>query len=308
MTKKRDGTKCHEDDCIVKTAPSKVVRVYPERGPLQQFRFMESLAFRCFRCRATKKSKLITVYGGDRSKRLCNGCYGYLLSVYKIKAGTKADDAKAEQLATRLLKSVSQSDRAQAQHLYRISEERAKHLCPESLQFIATSEYVAQRLQPGSELEWSPAVIGLCKTIELEIIKQILNPLAHQASDTNFNADLIDKDIARIAKFCAKPTLKPPELGTFAHFLQTLIHSKRRRQTSALMRHFLQLAKEWSGSNWILDPAGLHKSLTLLITEFRNRAAHIDAMNKKDYAKCRELAIGSDGIVWKLVVATQHHK
>ena len=31
-------------------------------------------------------SKLITVYRGDWSKRLCNGCYGRLLSIYEIKA------------------------------------------------------------------------------------------------------------------------------------------------------------------------------------------------------------------------------
>jgi len=31
-------------------------------------------------------SKLITVYRGDWSKRLCNSCYGRLLSIYEIKA------------------------------------------------------------------------------------------------------------------------------------------------------------------------------------------------------------------------------
>lgn len=65
--------------------PSTVTKTYPQRGPLQQFRFAESTAFRCFRCSNAKKSKLITVYAGDWSRRLCNGCYGCLLSIYDIK-------------------------------------------------------------------------------------------------------------------------------------------------------------------------------------------------------------------------------
>jgi hypothetical protein len=46
---------------------------------------------------------LITVYNDDWSKRLCNGCYGRLLSVYEIKAGTAADEQRAEDLSAALL-------------------------------------------------------------------------------------------------------------------------------------------------------------------------------------------------------------
>ena len=55
--------------------PSTVTKTYPKRGPLQQFRFIEATAFRCFRCSSAKKSKLITVYSGDWSRKLCNGCF-----------------------------------------------------------------------------------------------------------------------------------------------------------------------------------------------------------------------------------------
>ena len=71
--------------------PSTLTKTYPKRGPLQQFRFAEGTAFKCFRCGDTKKSKLITVYSGDWSRKLCNGCYGRLLSLYEIKAGTGTD-------------------------------------------------------------------------------------------------------------------------------------------------------------------------------------------------------------------------
>ena len=121
----------------METVPSTVIRTYPQRGPLQQFRFSEGTAFRCFRCGETKKSKLITVYAGDWSRRLCNGCYGRLLSLYEIKAGTRTDDERAEQLAVALLSTVALEDQRQAERLYRVTEKRAEHLSPEAVRFIA---------------------------------------------------------------------------------------------------------------------------------------------------------------------------
>jgi hypothetical protein len=96
-----------------------VTKRYPSRGPLQQFRFAETTAFTCFRCSTSKKSKLITVYNRDWSKRLCNGCYGRLLSRYEIKAGTAPDDERAENLAAALLLMVSREDQRQAERLLR---------------------------------------------------------------------------------------------------------------------------------------------------------------------------------------------
>src|SRR5262245_11249376 len=112
---------------------STVTKTYPQRGPLQQFRFAESTAFRCFRCGDTKKAKLITVYSGDWSKRLCNGCYGRLLSLYEIKAGTAADDDRIEELAAVLLSAVTLDDQREAERLFKASEKRANRLSSEAL-------------------------------------------------------------------------------------------------------------------------------------------------------------------------------
>src|SRR5262245_49712528 len=90
--------------------PSTLTNTYSPQGPLQQFRFVDSTSFRCFRCSETKKSKLITVYSGDWSKRLCNGCHERLLSLYEIKAGTAAKDQKAEDLVAALLSAVAADD------------------------------------------------------------------------------------------------------------------------------------------------------------------------------------------------------
>lgn len=126
--------------------PSTVTKAYPPRGPLRQFRFASATAFRCFRCGTSKKSKLITIYAEDWSRRLCNGCYGNLLSVYKVKAGSGPDDARAEQLSLEVLKLVSKDDQRRAERLVLASENRARHLSPKSLRFLGTAEHIASEL------------------------------------------------------------------------------------------------------------------------------------------------------------------
>ena len=73
-------------------------------------------------------------------------------------------------------------------------------------------------------------------------------------------------------------------------------------------RSFLKLAGQWTGSNWLLEPTGLHATLIALTSKFRNPAAHIDELGKQDYSACRELLIGQQGSLWKLVVSTESLK
>lgn len=288
--------------------PSTITKTYPQRGPLQQFRFAAATAFHCFRCGVAKKSKLLTVYGGDWSRRLCNGCYGRLLSLYKIKAGTATDDEKAEELAALLVSLVSVDDQQEAERCLLVSESRAKYLSPEAFRFLATAEYLAAKLRSEPELEWSPVTIGLCKAVELEVVNSIIRPLAQWAAAEDLADDKKDKDLGRIAAFCAEPNRKPPELGVFAHFLQTVIHSQRRRETSTLIGAFLRLTTDWIGSQWLLDPSGLHQSLATLTRDFRNRAAHIDELAEDDYRRCRELVMGSEGVLWKLEMSVEKYR
>ena len=97
--------------------PCPLTKVYPSRGPIQQFRFADASSFVCFRCEQAKKSKLIAVYSQDWSKCLCNGCYRHLLSIYKVKAGTQTDDARAESLGITLLAAVSADTKREAQRI-----------------------------------------------------------------------------------------------------------------------------------------------------------------------------------------------
>jgi hypothetical protein len=231
-----------------------------------------------------------------------------VLSLYEIKAGTAADDQRAEQLADALLSLVTVDQQRQAECLFKASDNRAETLSPEALRFIATAEHVAAQLESSVQLEWSPAVIGLCKAVEAEVVGRILRPLAVLAGSEDLSGDRNDKDIGRIAAFCVEPQHRPPELGVFSHFLQTAIHSHQRRQTSRLIGCFLRLAGQWIGSTWLLDPDGLHRALALLTTTYRNRAAHIDELARSDYLGCRELTVGGQGVVWKLVLSTERRK
>ena len=284
--------------------PSTITKAYARRGPLQQFRFAESTSFLCFRCGQAKTSKLLTVYLGDWSRKLCNGCYGRLLSLYDIKAGTGPDGEAAEGLARLLTSLITVDDLRQAERMFRASDTRAENLSAEAIRFIATAEHVAKQLDAVPQLEWSPAIIGLCKAVEVEIVKRLLLPLSAISQHADLSSDIKDKDIGRVAQFCQEPARNPPELGSFGHFLQTVIHSENRRATSSLIRMFLSLASKWTGSQWLLDPTGLYASVGTLTSDFRNRAAHIDELGRDDYLACREHVIGMKGLLWRLVVTT----
>jgi len=177
--------------------PCSLAKVYPSRGPIQQFRFADTSSFICFRCEQAKKSKVIAVYSQDWSKCLCNGCYGHLLSIYKVKAGTQTDDARAESLGITLLAAVSADTKREAQRIFQASEQRARFLSPEALCFVSTAEHVARQLSAEPHLEWSPAAIGLCKAVECEIVVRILQPLAKRAARQDLGADKRDKDFRR---------------------------------------------------------------------------------------------------------------
>lgn len=284
--------------------PSTAVRTYPPRGPMQQFRFAEGVAFQCFRCGGQKKSKLITVHGGDWNRRLCNGCYGRLLSIYDVKAGTSPEDDRADALAHALLTLVDSARQREAEALLRASESRVTALTPEALRFIATAEVVAGGLTSAPHLEWSPAIIGLCKAFEIEVVERMMRPLAMSVGPTNAIAERHDKDLGRVAAFCVDPKGKSPELGAFAHFLSTTIHSTDRRHTSVVMNGFLNLARAWVGSGWILDPKGCCEAIVAITTRFRNPAAHTQELTQGDYLACRDVLIGSEGHLWRLLLAT----
>ncbi|APX99729.1 hypothetical protein [Lacinutrix venerupis] len=281
-------------------SPGNIIKEYPQRGPIKQFRFDKVVAFECFRCGKQKKSKLITIYDDNWNKRMCNGCYGFLLSIYEIKAGTKSENDKVTELANILFKLVSKNEIRIASENLKIKDNRNKHLEEQSIRFLASAEHLSEKVGIEYSLDWSPLVIGLCKALENELVAKLIVPLKEYCLNLDLENDKLDKDIGRIAKYIVSDNSKPPEIGTFSHFLQTALNSKSRRETSNLIKSFYEFLSEYSFSNWILDKDGLLKSLQIVSKEYRNKAAHIEELSKSEFNNCKELLTGESGVIWKL--------
>ncbi len=282
----------------------KITKEYPPRGPLQQFRVESASAFHCFRCGCTKTSKLMCVYSGNWDRLLCNGCYGRLLSIYEVKAGTLPDEDRVQTLASILLSLATEEDAAEQERRLKIAESRSEHLAPQSLRFLATSAYVAGTLESADGLDWSAAVIGICKAFESEIVVRLMVPLREASRGTDLASDLADRDLSRIAKFCGVAAGSPPELGTVRYFLSVAAGSKQRIESSPLLRTLKGVFARWPRSGWLVDRTGGLEGIEKLTTCFRNRAAHIDALTKQDFEQCYALAAGPKGLLWELVLAT----
>jgi hypothetical protein len=92
-----------------------IIKTYPQRGPLQQYRLAASTSFLCSRCGTGKTSKLVSTVQADWDRLLCNGCYGYLLSIWEIKAGSLEDESRDSTLLEKLASAVPASEVVRAQ-------------------------------------------------------------------------------------------------------------------------------------------------------------------------------------------------
>jgi hypothetical protein len=281
-----------------------VTKSYPRRGPLQQYRVATATSFACFRCGKTKTSKLLTVFSGEWSQLLCNGCYGRLLSFYDVRRGATDSSEVADALADELLALLPKEEIRRAEELLRSSEARSELLGPKALRLLATAEYVAEQLSNATGLDWSAAVIGLCKAVEIEAVSRLVNPLVVEVSDVDLSIDVADKDLGRVAKYCARRSTTPPELGAIRHFLVTAANSQHRQATSPLLSAFRVVLRPWPLADWLLDPLGAPVALEAVTTKYRNPAAHTEELTEADYRECADFVIGETGLLWLLIAAT----
>lgn len=284
-----------------------ITKEYTKRGPLGQFRFEKTISFSCFRCGHSKTSKLITIYNYDWNKRLCNGCYGHLLSIYNIKAGQSGIEEKFDQLLDVLIKLVDDSKLREQSTKINLQSNSAKYLSPTTMRFFATSECVAETLTREPNLDWSPAIIGLCKAFELEIVERFINPLKDICKNISISEqDLKDKDFGRIASYCSGKAMKSPELGVINHFITTAVNSKERLEKSNFLKlGFKVFLNKLPNYSWIIDKNGLSTGIQTLTTNYRNKAAHIDELGERDYQDCKELVFGKNGIIWELILSSE---
>ena len=162
------------------------------------------------------------------------------VSVYEVKAGTQPDDDKAAALGLLLLSLFNQERTREAERLFRLSEQRAQYLADSSLRFVATSEHLSKTLEVADDLDWSPATVGLCKAVEMEVNERIMRPLAASLIGQNLEPDVWDKDLGRVAKYCSRAvrtlTMLSP-LTTDKHPLPEASSHSSRTRMQRFVRH-----------------------------------------------------------------------
>lgn len=281
-----------------------IVKTYPPQGSLQLYRLAQTISFRCSRCGAVKTSKLIATYGNGSAARLCNGCYGWLISVYGIKHGPETADQRAAALSQKLLEIASEADARDAARRARFRTGYADLLDPRSVRFLGTAQLIAERLA-DLDLDWSVGIIGLCKALELELLLRLIDPLrtAVDPGQLAVERDGPDRELSRLAGYLLQPDRQsPPELGWIGRFLSTAARSERRAATSPLIRAFRARVVRSPGSLWLgSDEAAT--AVSGIAERFRNRAAHIDELSRADFDECRDAIVGQAGTLWTLVDA-----
>ena len=281
-----------------------ITKTYPQRGPLQQYRLATSTSFVCFRCGTGKTSKLVSTVKADWDRLLCNGCYGRLLSIWEIKAGSMEEEARDAALLEMLSSWAPADEVARAQSQLIASAPHYAQLTEVAQQMLATAHAVTATLRGATGLDWSVAIIGLCKAVEVEVAHRIAEPLRLEASSKDLTVELKDTDFARVARYCVGKDNAPPELGSLAHFLRTAISSKKRAETSQLVAALRTVTKRWPSADWLFTNTGFIAAVGELARDYRNPAAHTALLDEEDFARCSALVLGLDGLLWRLIVAT----
>jgi len=273
-------------------------KTYPVNGPLALFRYETTNTFTCVRCNSSKTAKLVaTVIGSDGP--ICNGCYGYLLSVWKIKNSDMSDEEKDAALYEELVKIVPSNEVSRLKAVFQKEDPLFAGLSQDAQQALATSRAVSETLRTITGLDWSAAIIGLCKAVEIEIARCIMMPLKRAVTGTDLSRELQDKHMNRIARFCTQ-NANPPELGVVLHFFRTAIQFKPK---SLLIDKFVALIAKSKEREWLTNETGFRKLADDLKSNFRNPAAHTELLSETDYLKCLDLVQGQNGILNRLVAA-----
>jgi hypothetical protein len=278
------------------------VRAYDPRGPLQQYRLPASHTFTCWRCGTTKTSKLVTVVDTDPQRLLCNGCYGRLLSLWEIKAGDLPDDDRDRAVLELLAKSVPAGQVAAARRRLQAQAGVYSSVSEQAQLMLATADAVSAALRHTSGLDWSAAVICLCKAVELEVVRCVAEPWRAATAGLDLSVDLNDRDLARVARYCAGRA-PAPELGVLSYSLGVAANSRTRRETSPLVSSLWRLVGARAAASWWVEATGLPAVLADLSKRFRNPAAHTSVLTADDYGICRAHVLGPDGILAQLLRA-----
>jgi hypothetical protein len=192
---------------------------------------------------------------------------------------------------------------SRAQSRLLASGPRYTELSEDAQRMVATAHAVTTALRGATGLDWSVAIIGLCKAVEIEVVQRIAEPLRLAASGQDMSVDAKDHEFARVVRYC-QGTASAPELGSLARFLRTAANSKTRAETSALVAALRVVTKAWPSADWLFTKGGFTDAMDHLTREYRNPAAHTALLSEEDFTHCASIVHGEDGLLWRLIVAT----
>lgn len=285
----------------------KIIKSYPKRGPLSQFRFEKIVSYVCFRCNRTKTSKLISICNDNWELKLCNGCYGRLISLYEIHTGKDNEEEKIEKIVENIFNTQKQFSES-LNILIENYTKKNSQLNELTIKYLATADFLGKKLPKDNFIEWSPAIMCLCKSVESELISKIFLPLKKIALENSYKSNFEDKRTIRIEKFVSGNTDVSPELGTISFLFNLLANSEEWKKNNKLFNIIKIFLEKKPFSEWFYSKNGASKSLDELCKKYRNISAHISDLTKDDFDKCYLIVNGKDGILEKIFLASSSNK
>ena len=145
---------------------------------------------------------------------MCNGCYGYLLSVWNIRAGQHADAEREAALLHLLASAVTAAEVERGRTLLLARRTLAASLSPATLTLLSTAEAVGAGLVSwhATDLDWSVATLPLCKAVQIEVVRLVAEPLKQATQGVDFSADATDR-LKAMVNYCRGRPGPPLMLG-----------------------------------------------------------------------------------------------
>lgn len=280
-----------------------IIKSYPQRGPLRQYRAATATAFMCLRCLQPKTAKLVATINNESSQLLCNSCYGFLLSVWNIRAGEQEDAERDNALLHCLASAVTAAEVERGRALLLARQTLASSLSADSSTLLSTAEAVGAGLVSwrATDLDWSVATLPLCKAVEIEVVRRVAQPLKNATQGIDLAADASGK-LKPMVNYCRYPD-KHLMLGQITTFLEGVTAQEAAR--GPLAQAMRSIARTWPGSDWLFEANGLPAALKALRNNYRNRAAHTEILHKDQFDACSALVIGPQGVLWRLLASTR---
>ena len=286
-----------------------IIKRYPQKDNFQLIRYDSAAPFECWRCRKTKVSKLQAIVKIEQEHILCNACYGYLQSLAEIKAKDIEPWYKENQIHDLNLKQVSAKLAAKAAEKESVRFKKYwNFLSPETRRFIGTADYLYEQAADREGLDFSPMIIELVKCFEYECIVGFIEPMKNRAKnaflmENEVRTECKDKDFGYVAKYIFGNRATPPELGRIAHTLTTFIHSKKRAEQSKFLGILDAHISSCRDRDYFINQKRFASQVSELTQSYRNPAAHIGYLSKKDFEECKAMLMDADGALWQLVTA-----